>query len=231
MGVREYRIKVRFLFAISRWYSDPGLVEREQWLQALSMAIKNYMRECNVYDDPVRTFFKTHVQDLTDLIEWIQKPIRSCLPSRFDPSFSLAVYESAKLINILYASTHHYRQEHAQLYAIGDVPLYEPWLATSKCLGQLQSQYELIEGVLLKFPDITLDAQSVALRGTPSTLLDDLRNQLCDTADNLLGAYNERLCFLERYGSLVTYISVPSQMQRFKSLWYSKTQFVLCIQN
>jgi nuclear pore complex protein Nup133 len=160
-------------------------------------------------------------------MEWIQGPIRRQLPANYREDYALLVHESSKLITIIYSQALEYRDENAARYELGSGPVSNPWLASTQCLSILQSQCELIETVLSKFPDITqqqsqsmtMDTDDTSdLSGFPDKLQSALRQHLCDMADHLLGAYRDRIYYLKSLQSPEALLELQSLEQTSKML-------------
>lgn len=107
---------------------------------------------------------------------------------------------------MIYRQSIQYREENASRYGLGPDCLCDPWLASPKMLKLMQAHVEVVEGILAQFPEVSqgqmqtsmsLDGPSY-LRESPAHLLSALREDLCDLVDCSLGAYQQRVLFLQR---------------------------------
>jgi hypothetical protein len=178
--------------------------QHEPTFVMLSNAIKQLMDDDSL--DSLRLFFKYSLNRLPELLELLQIPTRRQISSPFSQEYTLLIHESSRIMILLFKSALEFRRDYSFKYHLCNHPCYEPWLASLQILDQLQYQYELIESILCKFPnvpgaqslqDLSMDQHSPI--SSPTFLQNDLRNQLCDLADILLGAYSERIAFLTRY--------------------------------
>jgi hypothetical protein len=204
-----------------------GLQHKPAHFGVLSKAITDFVHSKGVKDDVIKTFFRSYASEVADLMEWIQSPIRRQLPANYREDYALLVHESSKLFTIIYSQALEYREENVLRYGLGEGPVSDPWIASTQCLSILQSQYELIEAVLSKFPDITQQySQSMTMdtdetsdfSGFPDKLQSALRQHLCDMADHLLGAYRDRIYYLKSLQSPESLLELQNLEQKSRML-------------
>ena len=127
----------------------------------------------------------------------------------------------------MYLNAKNYRVENSHFYGLGSYSSVEPWLASPSLIEELRAQYELLESTLNSFPDSFKDDQEFqsakTIRESPSLLLSELRTQLVDIGDNLIGSLCERIFFLELYQifMLIFRLSTPSsekELEKYKAL-------------
>ena len=93
----------------------------------------------------------------------------------------------------------------------------EPWLCKLSILTQMQSQFELMEQILGKFPEtqsfdaLHLDNKQRAL----SLLQSNLRNQMSDLADAFLGAFTDRLGYLKKVDTMDAHQEAESLLAEY----------------
>ncbi|KAJ3294721.1 hypothetical protein HK104_003327 [Borealophlyctis nickersoniae] len=187
--------------------------------EAIKAYMRDRANETQHYEEEqIHMFFQYHVGNLGTLLEYVQKPLRdaSLQDARHRAS---VICEVNKIILLVYVTARSHREKVLRDHVLNltDHPV-EPWTATNDLLGVLQGQFELTETTLRQLTGSAtgslqgqLGSASGMLQGpfgrTGGVLAQsaagmdvdeaedgtlDLTKQLCELADECLGAFQSR---------------------------------------
>ncbi|KAF8610233.1 hypothetical protein BDV93DRAFT_517387 [Ceratobasidium sp. AG-I] len=167
----------------------------------LSEAIERYIAETSdpVEDGPVRTFFKSHLEELGAIVrnadDIVDEAYRNGVPNLVE-----VVRAANQIVLLLCSTVEVFRQRNLGFYGLETAqPSLVPWMSEQDVLDSMQ---ELFTHTGRMLGDRTRDLGN-ALKTVPAerAIQSELKGQLQALAKYLFAGYSERLEYLQRRGA------------------------------
>ncbi|KAK4058799.1 hypothetical protein OIO90_000245 [Microbotryomycetes sp. JL221] len=166
----------------------------------LNEAINRYMAEIgqSLNEDPVRTFFRTKVASLGDVLERVSVEAKlrlSNLSTSEERSFVL--HEANEIYVTVLKAVFKFRQQQSIHYGISPTTCpTEPWTSRLNLLQKLSWQFESTEESLKQFDRELGSTTTTITTMNQQEIQIELKNQMIDLAQFLFSGFEERILFL-----------------------------------
>ncbi|KAH6572882.1 hypothetical protein BASA60_006369 [Batrachochytrium salamandrivorans] len=188
---------------------SPESVSKNRHLLILQDSIDRFMTGQLSQEDPIKDFFEHVLERMGDFLVFVVERVQDISTGSSDTDAYFQIFELNRISMIILTTALEYRYDNLTRYGLPAEAIVETWTASERVISSLISLYEVtvkfLRGSFASlYPTVNEVSNELDIYDIECSSVVELKNkmglQLCKLADLLIGAFYERISFLNTCG-------------------------------